>query len=62
MNSSFPMSAIGCSAAEQADAVRPVAVLEAAEDLALGEQQIGTNWKTTAKMTSALRSWIHQSS
>ena len=32
------MSAIGCSSAERADAVRAVAVLEAAEQLALGEQ------------------------
>ena len=39
MKISLPMSAIGCSDAERADAVRAVAVLEAAEQLALGEQR-----------------------
>ena len=39
LKTSLPMSAIACSSAERADAVRAVAVLEAAQDLAVGEQR-----------------------
>ena len=39
LKTSLPMSAIGLQRAERADAVRAVAVLEAAEHLAVGEQR-----------------------
>ena len=48
--------------AVRADAVRAVAVLEAAEHLALGEQHDRHELEDTAKMSTAFSSWIHQAS
>ena len=60
--SSLTMSASGCSDAEGADAVGAVAVLEAAEQLALGEQHERDELQADGEDHDALMIWIHQGS